>query len=96
MYKVNNFPIFIVGMPRSATILLSNLEYATNEIYFSEETHSYQHLANSNSLEIKFTSCYTQQEIGNLTYTRNTFPTLIEREFFLIWFKIVNKILNFR
>ena len=37
-----NPPIFIVGMPRSGTTLLSNLLNATKEIYFPEETHFYQ------------------------------------------------------
>jgi hypothetical protein len=34
--------VFIVGMPRSGTTLLSNLLNATNQIYFGEETHFFE------------------------------------------------------
>jgi len=42
MKILNDSPIFIVGMPRSGTTLLSNLLNATNEIYIPEETHIFQ------------------------------------------------------
>ena len=42
MNQLNDSPIFIVGIPRSGTTLLSNLLNATKEIYFPEETHFYQ------------------------------------------------------
>ena len=38
-------PIFIVGVPRSGTTLVSNLLNASNEIYIGPETHFF-HLKN--------------------------------------------------
>ena len=40
--NLKNFPVFIVGMPRSGTTILSNLLNATQNIYFPPETHYYQ------------------------------------------------------
>ena len=37
-----NFPVFIIGMPRSGTTLVSNLINASEEIYIPEETHFFQ------------------------------------------------------
>jgi molybdopterin-biosynthesis enzyme MoeA-like protein len=37
-------PVFIVGMPRSGTTLLSNLLNASEEIYFPQETHFFSQL----------------------------------------------------
>lgn len=44
MNKAIPFPIFIVGMPRSGTTLVSNLLNASGEIYIPEETHFYDTL----------------------------------------------------
>jgi hypothetical protein len=39
MTKPINYPIFIVGMPRSGTTLLSNMMNVLDNIYFPSETH---------------------------------------------------------
>ncbi len=57
-----NPPIFIVGMPRSGTTLLSNLLNASEEIYFPQETHFFSQLdkykKNKSKLKNSFNNFY--------------------------------------
>jgi len=36
-----NFPVFVIGVPRSGTTLVSNILNASKKIYIPEETHFY-------------------------------------------------------
>lgn len=49
-------PIFIVGMPRSGTTLISNMLNVLNEVHFPEETHFFSRLQKYNSRSIFFRS----------------------------------------
>jgi hypothetical protein len=62
MNQLNDSPIFIVGMPRSGTTLLSNLLNASEEIYFPQETHFFsqlnKYLKNKSKLNNSFKNFY--------------------------------------
>jgi hypothetical protein len=77
-----NPPVFIVGMPRSGTTLLSNLLNATKEIYFPEETHYYQQLdklktKKNNNLYLDFLNSEINQYLVGFNLTKQELADLI-------------------
>tara|TARA_B110000285_G_C15140503_1_gene630460 strand:- start:3489 stop:4418 length:930 start_codon:yes stop_codon:yes gene_type:complete len=65
---LKNTPVFIVGMPRSGTTLLSNLINASKQIYIPEETHyfiqknNYLKLPNRKQKKQSFNEFYLDQK----------------------------------
>tara|TARA_Y100000589_G_C27180685_1_gene640626 strand:+ start:1758 stop:2639 length:882 start_codon:yes stop_codon:yes gene_type:complete len=51
-------PVFVVGMPRSGTTLVSNLINASNKIFIPEETRFFRELSKSSKLNLDFRESY--------------------------------------
>lgn len=65
-----SFPVFIIGMPRSGTTLLSNMLNASKAIYFGTETHVFSefHKWKSDQINNNFSSYYFSKDNPFLKY----------------------------